>query len=298
MVVKLGRAACSSDDADQSVSRSARDNQLSATIRRKKAQVEAQIDELGMDALQERLESAAQLPAQPSYRLSTLIQDIRLQAGRPVLIIEIAKPTPSSAPEDVGRLAEKYAGWGADALAVLTDLEFTSSGYADLVAACRAARIPVLQRDWILHPIQIVDAKEAGAAGVLGTIASVSVKGAPVLSSFAAALGLDAPVEVVNKLEVEAMGNVGVPFFGINLAVGLSLALPGFTTDMTKGLLGALPQGASSVVGVTSIEEAVKAHAAGADAVLVKRDMLVDAEREGKVDELLERLKYATCGDD
>ncbi len=50
------------------------------------------------------------------------------------------------------------------------------------------------------------------------------------------------PEQVVNRLEVEAMGNVGVPFFGINLAVGLSLALPGFTTDMTKGLLGALPQ--------------------------------------------------------
>ncbi len=49
----------------------------------------------------------------------------------------------------------QYAGWGADALAVLTDLEFTSSGYADLVAACRAARIPVLQRDWVLHPIQV-----------------------------------------------------------------------------------------------------------------------------------------------
>ena len=43
---------------------------------------------------------------------------------------------------------------------------------------------------------QIVDAKEAGAGGVLGTIASVSVRATPVLSSFAAALGLDAPVEV------------------------------------------------------------------------------------------------------
>ncbi len=43
---------------------------------------------------------------------------------------------------------------------------------------------------------QVTEAKEAGAAGVLGTIAQVSVRGAPVLSSFAAALGLDAPVEV------------------------------------------------------------------------------------------------------
>ncbi|EIE22654.1 hypothetical protein COCSUDRAFT_47639 [Coccomyxa subellipsoidea C-169] len=257
-----------------------------------------------MEALQDRLESAAQVPARPPYPLSSLIQEIRLQKGRPVLVVEIAQPSPSSTPEDVGRLAKQlqgngmastrgvqYAGWGADALAVLTDLEATSSGYADLVAACRAAKVPVLQRDWVLHPLQIVDAKEAGAGGVLGTIASVSVRATPVLSSFAAAVGLDAPVEVVNKMEVEAMASVGVPFFGINLAVGLSLALPGFKSDITKGLLGALPQGASSLVGVTSIEEAVKAHAAGADSLLIKREMLADAEKEGKVEELLERLK-------
>ena len=49
----------------------------------------------------------------------------------------------------------QYADWGADAVAVLTDLEHTSTGYADLVAACRATRIPVLQRDWMLHPMQV-----------------------------------------------------------------------------------------------------------------------------------------------
>ena len=54
----------------------------------------------------------------------------------------------------------QYAGWGADALAVLTDLEATSSGYADLVAACRAAQVPVLQRDWVLHPLQVNPAEQ------------------------------------------------------------------------------------------------------------------------------------------
>jgi len=47
--------------------------------------------------------------------------------------------------------------------------------------------------------LQIVEAKEAGAAGVLGVIASVSTAGAPVLSSFTAAIGLDAPVEVTTS---------------------------------------------------------------------------------------------------
>lgn len=38
------------------------------------------------------------------------------------------------------------------------------------------------------------------------------------------------------------MSAVGVPFFCMSIAVGLSLALPGFKSDMTKGILGALPQ--------------------------------------------------------
>lgn len=44
--------------------------------------------------------------------------------------------------------------------------------------------------------MQVVDAKQAGAAGVLGVIANVLGKGTPLVSSFTAAIGLDAPVEV------------------------------------------------------------------------------------------------------
>ncbi len=51
--------------------------------------------------------------------------------------------------------------------------------------------------DSVHGALQIVEAKEAGAAGVLGAVANVSgPRGAPVLSSYAAAIGLDCPVEV------------------------------------------------------------------------------------------------------
>ena len=51
--------------------------------------------------------------------------------------------------------------------------------------------------------VQIVEAKEAGAAGVLGNVANVSgPRGAPMLSSYAAAIGLDCPVEVGHMLLV------------------------------------------------------------------------------------------------
>jgi hypothetical protein len=55
-----------------------------------------------------------------------------------------------------------------------------------------------------------------------------------------------------------------------------------------------LAQGASSIVGITSVQEGVRAHAAGADALLLKREMLAAAT---DVAALLEQLKYATSGD-
>jgi len=48
------------------------------------------------------------------------------------------------------------------------------AGLADLFAVCQAVRgAPVLARDWFLHPLQIVDAKEAGAAGVTLQLAEI-----------------------------------------------------------------------------------------------------------------------------
>jgi len=57
-------------------------------------------------------------------------------------------------------------------------------------------QVPVLANDWMIHPLQVVEVKQAGGAGVLGIIHQVNGKGTPVLSSFTAAIGLDCPVEV------------------------------------------------------------------------------------------------------
>jgi indole-3-glycerol phosphate synthase len=129
--------------------------------------------------------------------------------------------------------------------------------------------------------------------------AQVNGRGTAVMSSFAAAIGLDAPVEVVNAREVEGLGRAGVVFFGVNLSVGLSIALPGFATDMAHGLLGELPFGSISVVGVRDLEQARKARLSGADALLIKREMVDAAAAEGKdLRTLLDQVLYITCGDD
>lgn len=187
-----------------------------------------------------------------------------------------------------------------------TERTAACAGPATVRVVCVVTLNHTYNSDWILHPIQVVEAKEAGASGVLGCVAQVLTKGAPLLSGFAAAVGMDAPVEVVNLLEVEALAAAGVPMFGINLSVGLSLSVPGAADSIARvrggvlvpdntdrqGLIGKLPMGTASVVGCTSTAQAREARLAGADALLVKEECLADPERT------LPELRYIMSGDD
>ena len=75
--------------------------------------------------------------------------------GKAVLVAEVCRPSPSATSSDVAKLAADYVAWGVDAIAVATDLEDTPGGLQDLFAVCRAVKVPVLQWDWFLHPIQV-----------------------------------------------------------------------------------------------------------------------------------------------
>ncbi|KAF8072570.1 hypothetical protein HT031_000230 [Scenedesmus sp. PABB004] len=277
-----GSPACRAADDEDTPSTSYQSS-LEITIKRKSKQVEAALLELGMEGLEERLSSATANPASPAYRLSRMIAEVGQMQGRAVIVVEVTRPSPSTTPQQLAALATQAIACGADALCVRLDSEDTPSGTQDLFAVVQAARrTPVLARDWVIHPLQLVEAKEAGAAGVLGVIGQVNGRGTAVMSSFGAALGLDAPVEVVNAREVEGLSRAGVVFYGINLSVGLSVAVPGFAADMAHGLLGELPFGAVSIVGVKDVEGARAARASGADAVLVKKEMIDAAAAEGR----------------
>lgn len=271
-------------------------NSLEATIRRKTRQVEAILKELGDEAIEERLKSAVEVPANPPYRLSQAVAALREQ-GRVALVLELARPSPSAPPSRLAEVAERYVSCGAHALALCTDSEDTPEGLKDLFAVCRAVSAPVLRSDWIVHPLQVAEAKEAGAAGVLGVITQVNGRATPLMSSFAARMGLDAPVEVVNAMEADAMGRTGVGFFGVNLSVGISLALPGVANQIAYGVLGGLPFGSLSLVGVRTLEDARRACESRADALLVKRQLLEGVGLKG-VRALLQELTYITSGDD
>lgn len=75
--------------------------------------------------------------------------------GKATLVLEVARPSPSTTPTELAALAKRYADMGADALAVRMDSEDTPEPLKDLLSVVRAVRIPVMARDWYLHPMQV-----------------------------------------------------------------------------------------------------------------------------------------------
>ena len=106
------------------------------------------------------------------------------------------------------------------------------------------------------------------------------------------------PLQVVNNAEVQELDKLQVPFYAINCSVGLTLAIPSFRQDLAKGLLGNMPFGVITMVGVKTFKEAVQARLNGADALLCKRDLLAQLERDStSVRQFVDELGYAVSGE-
>lgn len=273
-------------------------SRLSSILKNKQRILQSQLSRLENGQLESRLSSLE--PYESPYRLLDTIAG-QLMQGKTTVVAEIARLSPSESLESFSSRCSKYVEWGADALAVCTDEEKSPNGVADLTAACRAVNVPVLRKDWIIHPLQVAETREAGASS-LTAVYSVLGKGSPAILQYAVSLGLDAILEVINLQELQEVEPLGAPLYGINLSVGITLSLPGVRMDIAKALVGQIPFGASSLVGVWSIEEAIQLKGEGADAVYVRHEVLQGrsaVEAKQLVPRtFLENLRDAMTGDD
>lgn len=213
--------------------------------------------------------------------------------------MEVARSDPSESPEILATRCRNYVEWGADAIAVRTDEEISPDGIADLRAACSSLKVPVIRTDWILHPLQVAEVREAGGAA-LTTIYSILEKGLSRLSKYALSLGLDPIVEIVNLKELEAASDLGISLYGINMSVGLSLSVPGLRQDVAKSLIGQMPFGVYTIVGIQAEEEALEMKVAGADAVYLRHEFfqgLISKELKGQDEAFLKRLRDILSND-
>lgn len=146
---------------------------------------------------------------------------LRRPVGAPLRIVaECKRASPSHGlirPDyDPATLAKTYANLGAAALSILTDREFFQGELAHLQAAREASGLPALRKDFTIDPLQIYEARSAGADAVLLIVRILSEQQLSELQHAAAECGLAALVEVHSEAEADRALASGARIIGVN----------------------------------------------------------------------------------
>ena len=205
------------------------------------------------------------------------------------LIAEVKRASPSAGPIREGDplfLARAMAGGGAAAISVLTEERYFGGSLDDLARVAAGVPVPVLRKDFLVDPYQLLEARAAGASAALLIVALLSDAELGTLLREAAALGLAALVEVHDRPELERALAAGAGIVGIN---NRNLQTLKVDTETTYTLRSLVPPGivVVSESGQRTRADLERLAAAGVDAVLIGEAIMRAEDVEGKVRELL-----------
>jgi indole-3-glycerol phosphate synthase len=185
--------------------------------------------------LDRKRQAVAQLRADPSSRdfreraleirknadPHRLLRALESDSQRPNIIAEFKRRSPSAGiiRDDltVSQIVNCYDRGGARAISVLTDQEYFGGSIADLCTARSSTNLPLLRKDFIIDPIQILEAAIAGADALLLIATALNDLSLGELRAFAEdELGLDALIEVHSSEELNRALNAGAKIIGVN----------------------------------------------------------------------------------
>ncbi|RMH20742.1 MAG: indole-3-glycerol phosphate synthase TrpC, partial [Gemmatimonadetes bacterium] len=209
--------------------------------------------------------------------------------GEVSVIAEVKRRSPGAGairPDlDPVALAARYVAAGAAAVSVLTDREYFAGSLDDLVAVRARVDVPVLRKDFVIDPLQVYEARAAGADAVLLIVRILDDEALAELHGLAVSLGLGVLVEAHDAEEVERALAAGARVVGVN-----NRDLSTFRTDLstTLALAGRVPADRVLVAesGIAGGDDVERLGAAGVDAVLVGEWLLRGEQVEARVAEL------------
>lgn len=217
-------------------------------------------------------------PAPPTLALSPLGFDI---------IAELKLRSPAvgalraATEENVAARVQSYAAAGAAAVSVLTEpsrFDGSLQHLAQATGALAAARVPVMRKDFLVDPYQVLEARVAGASGVLVILRMLSRAEVAALVGTAAVLGLFVLLEAFDEADLdlagEIVGGAGAGSQSARLLVGLNcrdLATLQIVPGRLEALASRLPQGLPRVAesGLDNADDAARIAGAGYELALV-----------------------------
>lgn len=197
--------------------------------------------------------------------------------GEVRLLAEVKRRSPSAgdirAGADPVEIARAYVEGGAAALSVLTDRDYFGGDLRFLPAVREAVPVPVIRKDFLIHPVQVWEARAAGADAVLLIVRILEQSLLEELHGLARELGMDALVEAHTGEELDRALAAGATLVGVN-----NRDLDTFVTDLDLcvRLAARVPSDVTYVgeSGIRTAEDVDKLGAAGIDAILVGESLM------------------------
>jgi indole-3-glycerol phosphate synthase len=212
-----------------------------------------------------------------------------LRSTTPAFIAEVKRASPSSGTiaenRDPMEQARAYADAGASAISVLTEPRHFHGSLADLRAARMATPLPVLRKDFLVHPSQVIESRANGADAVLLIASCLTDDELAALIAASRDLGMDVLLETHTDGDLTRALATDASIVGVNARDLESLEVDG-PSALTR--LGRIPGDRVAVIesGISTREDVRAAVDAGASAILVGEALMRAADPGAALREL------------
>jgi len=213
-----------------------------------------------------------------------------MQNGSLALIAEIKKASPSAGvirwEADIPKMAREYERGGACAISVLTEPNFFDGDLSYLTMVKETVALPILQKDFVVDPLQVYEGRTAGADAILLIATVLSGTELAEFVKLARSLGLFPLVEVHDEEDLEKISGIDLPLLGIN---NRNLKTLEVNLETTERLAKRVPRGMKliSESGIRDRWDVERLEKSGVKGILVGEVLMRASDPASKIRELL-----------